>query len=61
MLYDTFAKLIKKDLEAYPVFKEGCFWDTWNRDLQSKVHLHDLCNVLDSGYLPDTAEEHELF
>ena len=61
MLRDSFAKSIKKDPEAYPAFKEAQFWDTWNRKLQSKAHLHDLSNVLDFSYLPATAEENELF
>ena len=60
-LCDTFAKSFKKDPEAYPTFKEAQFWDAWNIKLQSKAHLQDLSNVLDSGYLPDMAEEHELF
>ena len=60
-LHDSFAKSIKKDQEAYPAFKEARFWDTWNREFQINVHLHDFSNVLESGYLPDMAEEHELF
>ena len=60
-LRDNFAKSIKKDPEAYPAFKEARFWDTWNRELHSKAHLHDLSNVLDFSYLPDTVEEHEFF
>ena len=60
-LRDNFAKSIKKDPEAYPAFKEARFWDTWNRELQSKAHLHDLSNVLDLNYLPTTVEENELF
>ena len=51
-LRDNFAKSIKQDPEAYPAFKEAQFWDTWNRELQSKVHLHDHSNVLDFSYLP---------
>ena len=60
-LRDNFAKSIKKDPEAYPAFKEARFWDTWNRELHSKAHLHDLSNVLDPTYLPTTVEENELF
>ena len=60
-LRDTFAKLIKKDPEAYPSFKEARFWDAWNRELHSKAHLHDLSNVLDFSYLPAMVEEIELF
>ena len=41
-------------------FKEARFWDTWNRELTSKAHLHDLSNVLDPDYVPTTAEENEL-
>ena len=61
MLRDNFAKLINKDPEAYPAFKEAQFWDTWNSELHSKAHLHDLRNVLDFGYLPAMVEESELF
>ena len=60
-LHDNFAKSIKKDPEAYPAFKETRFWDTWNRELTSKAHLHDLSNVLDPHYAPNMAEEFELF
>ena len=60
-LRDSFAKSIKEDPEAYPSFKEAQFWDAWNRELQSKAHLHDLKNVLDFSYLPATVEENELF
>ena len=58
---ETFAKSIKKDPESYPMFKEARFWDTWNRELTSKAHLHDLSNVLDPDYVPTMAEENELF
>ena len=57
-LRDNFAKSIKNDPEAYPAFT---FWDTWNSELHSKAHLHDLSNVLDFSYLPATVEENELF
>ena len=60
-LRDNFAKSIKKDPEAYPAFKEARFWDTWNWELTSKAHLHDLSNVLDPNNVPNTAEEFELF
>ena len=60
-LRDNFAKSIKKDPEAYPAFKEAWFCDTWNRELHSKAHLHNLSNVLDFSYLPATVEENELF
>ena len=60
-LCDNFAKSIKKDPEAYPAFKEARFWDTWNWKLTSKAHLHDLSNVLDPNYVPNMAEEFELF
>ena len=43
------------------MFKEARFWDTWNRELTSKAHLHDLSTVLDPDYVPTTAEENELF
>ena len=60
-LRHSFAKMVKKDPEAYPSFKEAHFWGAWNRELHSKAHLHDLSNVLDFSYLPATAEENELF
>ena len=60
-LRENFAKSIKKDPEAYRAVKEARFWDTWNWKLTSKAHLHDLSNVLDPNYVPNTAEEFERF
>ena len=60
-LREAFAKSIKKDPEAYPVFKEARLWDSRNRKLKSMAHLHDLVNVLDGNYCPTTKVEAELF
>ena len=60
-LCENVAKLIKEVPEANPTFKESRFWDTWNWELTSKALLHDLSNVLDPNYVPNTAEEFELF
>ena len=60
-LREALAKSIKKDPEAYPVFKEARLWDSWNRKLKSMAHLHDLVNVLDENYRPTTKVEAELF
>ena len=60
-LHEALAKSIKKDPEAYPVFKEARLWDSWNRKLKSMAHLHDLANVLDGNYRTTTKAEAELF
>ena len=59
-LRDSFARSIKKDPESYPAFKEARFWDTWNRELISKAHLHELSNVLDPTFVPATVEQTHL-
>ncbi|MGL4933427.1 MAG: hypothetical protein ACRC4P_08975, partial [Aeromonas sp.] len=58
---ENFTYGIKKDPESYPVFKEGRFWDAWNRELNSKASLHDVSNVLDAHYVPTTADDIDLF
>jgi hypothetical protein len=58
---ESFAHGIKKDPELYPTFKEARYWDSWNRELQSKAQLHDCGNVLDPGYKPTTTEDVDLF
>jgi hypothetical protein len=58
---ESFAYGIKKDPEVYPIFKEARYWDSWNRELQSKASLHDCSNVLDPSYNPTTTEDIDLF
>ena len=60
-LRDSFARAIKKDPESYPAFKEARFWDTWNRELISKAHLHEISDVLNPSFIPATNEEAQLF
>ena len=60
-LRDSFARSIKKDPESYPAFKEARFWDTWNRELTSKAHLHEISDVLDPNFVPATNEAVQLF
>ena len=45
----------------YPIFKEARYWDSWNRELQSKAQLHDVGNVLDPLYKPITTDDIDLF
>ena len=58
---ESFAYGIKKDPEVYPIFKEARYWDSWNRELQSKAQLHDVGNVLDPLYKPITTDDIDLF
>ena len=41
-LREAFAKSIKKDPEAYPVFKEARLWDSWNRKLKSMWRIYTI-------------------
>lgn len=58
---DLFRKGIKRDPLAFPTLKDERFNDTWHRSFANQARAQNVMNILDSTYVPSTAEEIELF
>lgn len=58
---DTFKRSIKRDATIYPTLREDHAWDSWNRNVLTLAHTHDVSEVFDSDYSPKDELEQELF
>ena len=56
-----FRKSIKRDLKDYPAFKEDRHWDSFQRQVTAIGTLHEVSNVFDPDYTPDSVEATTLF
>ena len=59
---DNFKKGIKRDAAAvYPILSDMKNWDSWRRSFTARVKAQDVYDVLHPSYVPNDAEEQELF
>jgi hypothetical protein len=60
-LLDEYKRNVKRDPKLYPVLKNHLYFDTWNTEVICQATEHDVLDVLDITYKPNTSEEKELF
>ena len=58
---DSFKRGIKRDGALYPTLRDDKNWDNWNRAMHAQARAHDVNEVLDPDYVPDTATSQALF
>ena len=58
---DNFKKGIKRDAAVYPIFSDMKNWDSWRRSVTAHAKAQDVYEVLDPSFIPNDAEEQELF
>jgi len=56
-----FKRGIRRDTNAYPVLNDAKHFNNWNRSVISQARAHDVSDVFDTGYTPETEEEKQLF
>jgi len=56
-----FKRGIRRDTNAYPVLNDNKYFNNWNRSVISQARAHDVSDVFDTGYTPETEEEKQLF
>jgi hypothetical protein len=56
-----FKKAIKQDPASFAVLKDNKQWDSVHRTLKAQTCYQDVDDVLDSSYVPNTAEDIALF
>jgi len=56
-----FQKSIKHETLQYPVLKDICYFDKFEMEFMTLAHTHDIHQVFDSGYIPQTQDEIDLF
>ena len=57
-----FEKRINREASAYPVLKDGRYFDKFQKYLFITAKSHDVSEILDPTYTPDTSpEQQELF
>ena len=57
---EAFIKKKKLDVSLYPTLTKDNLFDEYRRTLEATAHHHDLYNVIDHTYTPNTPEEQEL-
>jgi len=56
-----FKRGIRCDTNAYSVLNDDKHFNNWNRSVISKARAHNISDVFDTGYTPETEEEKQLF
>ena len=58
----SFKKSIKREASAYSILKDERYFDKFQRDLNITAKSHDVSEILNPNYEPDSSpEEEELF
>ena len=58
---DEFRRSIKRDVNAFPTFKDRKNWNVWHRSFVATAASQGLSNVLDADYSPSNASEQAFF
>lgn len=58
---DEFRKGIRRDLTAYPIFKDERYWEKFRRQLITVARAQGVARVLDPDFVPAAPEDVELF
>jgi hypothetical protein len=56
-----FKRGIRRDTNAYPVLNDAKHFNNWNRSVISQARAHDVSDVFDTSYTPETEDEMQLF
>jgi len=56
-----FKRGICRNTNAYPVLTDDKHFNNWNRSVISQARAHNVSDVFDTGYTPETEEEKQLF
>ena len=56
---NNFKKGTKRDVSAYPIFKNNLYYDTFQRSFMAVIKAQGLYDVVDPDYDPDDADQYE--
>ena len=56
-----FKKGTRRDASLYPNLKDNCHWNNWNRSVLAQAQAHDLKEVFNVNYVPETDKDIKLF
>ena len=57
---EKFNKSIRRDVSMYPTLSKDTSFDEWRRNIEATADAHDMFNVVDLEFQPQTQEEVDL-
>ena len=57
---EKFNKSIRRDVSMYPTLSKDTSFDEWRRNIEATADAHDMFNVVDLDFQPQTQEEVDL-